>query len=272
MRSYLLIFIFLTTAFALRAGESWFTAGSRQAAMGYTSATSTDFWSVNNNQAGLAFYDKTAVGVYYENRFMLKEFGYQNFGASLKTDFGMLGLSMNYTGDELYSNFRGGLSYARKFGNSIAAGVQLDYINTKLEEEYGSKSNVTFQAGIMIKLTPELIFGAHTFNPIGVKINKYDDERIPSYMNAGLSYIFSEKLVISAEAFKQSDMKMEFRSGAEYKLADFMYVRAGVTTQPFRYTFGVGFEVKNLNIDISSNVHETLGYSPQLSVQYHFGK
>jgi hypothetical protein len=114
------------------------------------------------------------------------------------------------------------------------------------------------------------MFGAHTFNPMHVKLSDYNDERIPTILNAGFGYTFSERLLLTAEAYKNSEYPMEFRSGVEYKFGHMAYARIGITTNPARYTFGFGLEMKSFTLDFSSSVHSQLGYSPQVSLQYSF--
>jgi hypothetical protein len=262
-----MVLVLLKTGIA--SGE-WVAIGGRSAAMGLSSAAVSDFWSVNNNQAGMAFYNKTAAGIYYENRFLINEMATQTGAVTFKTDFGMLGASVGYSGDANYNTTKAGLAYAMKFGNRFAAGVQLDYIGTTLGEEYGKRSNITFDIGIMVKITDEFTFGAHTFNPIHVKLSDYNNESIPSTLNAGFSYTFSDKLLLTAEAFKNSEYPMEFRTGAEYKFSRVAYARIGLSTNPARYTFGFGLEMKRLTLDLSSSIHMQLGYSPQASLQFSF--
>lgn len=252
------------------ASGEWTPAGGRSAAIGMSSVALSDCWSVNNNQAGMAFFDRTAAGVYFENRFLVKEMGLQTGAFSLKTKHGMLGATIGYSGDANYNNTTAGLAYAMKLGNRFAAGIQLDYIGTALGEEYGKRSNLTFEAGIMAKMTEQLTFGAHVFNPLHVKISEFNDERIPTILNAGFGYEFSNKLLLTAEAFKNSEFPMELRTGAEYKFNKMAFARIGLGTNPFRYTFGFGIETKIFSFDLSSSVHQQLGYSPQASLQYNF--
>lgn len=271
MKSSFTLFIILFALFktALASGE-WIAHGGRAAAMGFSSAATIDFWSVNNNQAGMAFYDKTAAGIYFENRFLIKEMGSQTGAFTLITKYGVLGTTVSYSGDANYSNTKAGLAYARKFGNRFSAGIQLDYIGTKLGEEYGKHSNITFDAGIMVKITDQLVFGAHTFNPVHVQLSDYNNERIPTTLNAGFGLNLSDNLLLTAEAYKNSEFPMELRTGAEYKLGKVAYARIGLSTNPARYTFGFGLDMKNLTFDLSSSVHSKLGYSPQVSIQYSF--
>lgn len=270
MRITITLILFLGIFESAIASGEWTSNGGRSAAMGFSSVAVTDFWSVNNNQAGMAFYDKTAAGIYYENRYLIKEMASQSGAFTLKTRHGVIGASIGYSGDANYSNTRAGLGYAMKFGNRFAAGIQLDYIGTTLGEEYGKRSNITFDAGIMVRITEQLMFGAHTFNPMHVKLSDYNNESIPATLNAGFAYTFTDKLILTAEAYKNSEFPMEFRSGAEYKLSRIAYARLGLSTNPARYTFGFGLEMKNLTIDLSSSYHQILGYSPQFSLQYSF--
>jgi hypothetical protein len=270
MRISITLFLLLGLVNTGISQSEWIAQGGRSAAMGLSSAAVSDFWSVNNNQAGMAFYDKTAAGVYFENRFLIKELGTQTGAFTLKTKFGVLGATVGYSGDASYSTTKAGLAYARKFGNRFSAGLQLDYIATALGEEYGKRSNITFDAGIMVKITDQFTFGAHTFNPMHVQLSEYSDERIPTTVNAGFSFTFSDKLLLTAEACKNSEFPMELRSGLEYKIGNVAYARVGLSTNPARYTFGFGIDMKNLTFDLSSSVHSQLGYSPQVSMQYAF--
>ena len=271
MKSFATLFILLFLSLSVIAAGEWTSAGGRQAAMGLSGVALVDSWSVNNNQAAMAFFDQSAAGVYFENRYLIKEMGYQSGAATLKTRYGMLGANVGYSGDANFNTMKAGLAYARKIGSRFSVGVQLDYISTALGEEYGKKSNVTFEAGVMVRMTEELTFGAHLFNPVHVKIAEYGNERIPTILNAGFAYTFSKKLILTAEAYKNSEYPLEIRTGAEYKIGQIAYVRAGVSSNPFRYTFGFGLEMKSFTLDLSSSVHETLGYSPQVSLQYNFG-
>ncbi len=270
MRFSFTLLLFFGLLIAGKAQSEWSAQGGRSAAMGLSSAAVIDFWSINNNQAGMAFYNKTAAGIYFENRFLVKEAGTQTGAFMLKTKHGVIGATVGYTGDEYYNTTKAGLAYAMKFGSRFAAGIQLDYIGTTLGEEYGKRANITFDAGIMVKITEQLTFGAHTFNPMHVKLSDYNNESIPTTLNAGFGFTFSDKLLLTAEACKNSEFPMEFRTGAEYKLGKIAFARVGLTTNPARYTFGFGLEMKHFTLDLSSSVHSQLGYSPQVSMQYSF--
>ncbi len=270
MRTVITLFILFGLSMNLRASGEWIVQGGRSTAMGLTSVATSDCWSANNNQAGMAFIDKNMFSFYFENRFLIKEMSTQSACFNIKTQYGTLGASLTYSGNANYNTTKTGIAYALKIGSRFSAGIQLDYLSTILGEDYGKHSNVTFDAGILFKINEQLSFGVHAFNPLHVKLSDYNDERIPATMNAGFRYAFSDKFLVNAEALKNSEFPMEFHSGAEYKLNQTAYARIGLCTNPARYTFGFGLEMKRLVFDISSSVHQQLGYSPQISFQYSF--
>lgn len=243
--------------------------GSRSGAMGHASVTFTDFWSVQNNQAGLAYYDKIAAGIYYENRFITKELGLKCFSLVVPVNkAGVFGVNVSSLGYRLYNESKIGLAYGMAFGKNISAGVQLDYIYTHIGENYGNKGAVTFEAGIRAVLIKNLVIGAHIFNPIQVKLASYNDERLPLIFKIGLSYTFSDKAVLAVEVEKDNNFKPVFKTGLEYHVAKPVFVRVGIATSPFVYSFGAGFEFYHFKLDISASRHPVLGFTPQASLVY----
>jgi len=69
---------------------------------------------------------------------------------------------------------------------------------------------------------------------------------------------------------KDIDKKAIFKAGIEYRIIEKIYVRGGITSDPTLYTFGFGINFKKLKIDFASSMHQTLGYSPQISIIYTF--
>jgi len=266
----ILLYSFLViVSFALCAQKENAPFGSRSGAMGHASVTFTDFWSVQNNQAGMAYYDKIAAGIYYENRFITKELGLKCFSLVVPVNkAGVFGVNVSSLGYRLYNESKIGLAYGMAFGKKISAGLQLDYIYTHIGENYGNKGAVTFEAGIRAVLIKNLVIGAHIFNPIQVRLASYNDERLPLIFKIGLSYTFSDKAVLAVEVEKDNNFKPVFKTGLEYHIAKPVFVRIGVATAPFVYSFGAGFEFYHFKLDISASRHPVLGFTPQASLIY----
>ncbi len=271
MKKALLLFLFPITVFA---GADNYPLGSRSAGLGGAGASLSDLWSTSNNQAGLAFVKSTSAGVYYENRFLIKELSLGGAAVVIPVKGGAFGAMMSSFGYSLYTENKYGLSFAKAFGENFSAGIQLDYLTANIADGYGSKGVAAVEIGIQAKPIRNLAVGAHIFNPTRTKIisNELYTERAPMIFRLGMDYKFSEKVVVVIETQKDIDYKPEFKTGIEYKPVKEFYLRAGVSTNPQSSSFGFGFSLKNFKIDISSSYHFVLGFTPNVGLVYEFKK
>jgi hypothetical protein len=253
------------------AGGDFSVIGARQAGMGRSSVALTDFWNIQNNQAGIALIDKFSVGIYYESQFSLNQLSTKSAAFLAPTKFGVLGLSFNHFGYSLYNDMKIGLVYARSFGKYLRIGVQLDYIQTTLGDGYGSTSNVTFEIGLQSDITEQLTIGAWAYNPIQVKLANYKDEKIPAIFRFGLAWKITQGFIATIEAEKNTNIQpILIRGGLEYGLKDLFFFRGGFSTQGEVLSMGFGFKVKVVRFDISAAMHQSLGFSPQASLIFQF--
>lgn len=262
-------FLLILTLEAHPAGE-YSSIGGRSAGMGFCSVALSDPWSVFNNQAGMTWVNKITAEIYFENRFLLKELGLKAIGIELPVKSGTFGLSFQEFGFNLYNEMKTGLAFSKKFGKVFSAGVQLDYIRIHLGEDLGTKHLFTFEIGLEYHINHNLSFGVHFYNPISVKLVSYQNERIPSVINVGFSWKFSEGFITTVEAEKDIQLKPVFKAGLEYHFVKPVYVRIGLVTNPTMFTFGFGVEYGQVRFDFSSSYHLVLGYSPQVSLIYAF--
>jgi len=263
--------MFLMISFVAVAFEGSGVAGARSAAMGRASVTLSDFWSIQNNPAGIAMMSNPAAGIYYENRFLMKELAMKSGAFVLPVRFGVLGVSFNQFGYSLYNENKLGIAYARAFSDQLRIGVQLDYLTTQFGDGYESTNNITFELGVQSDITKKITVGAFIFNPVKARLSSYTDERVPVIMRFGVTYHFTEKLFGIAEIEKNFDLKPGLRTGFEYTINQTFYARIGLSTQPGLLTFGSGFRIGNLNLDLSAGMHQVLGVSAQAGLIYHFG-
>ena len=242
--------------------------GASSTGMGGYTATLSDVWSANNNQAGLGFITDISGGLFYENRFLLKETSYRAGAFVLPVKTGAFGLSVASFGYSAYSETKAGLSYGQRFGDNFSLGVQINYLNTKLNQDYGSKNSLTGAIGFMAKLNKEITLGVHVYNPTRSSLAEYDTEKIPTIMKLGLDYRFSEKVMVGIETEKDLDYDAVVKAGIEYHITEIFYLRGGISTNPTMYSFGFGLQMKNFKMDISSSFHQTLGMTPGISLIY----
>ncbi len=273
---YFRLFLFPLTLLIIHNGMASgnMPPGARFAGMAHASVTLFDFWAIGHNQAGIAQWEYPAAAIYAENRFMLKEMSLAAAGFVIPTTRGNFGLSISCFGNQLYGESRAGLAYARMFGEKLSAGIQLNYFHMTIAEGYRNKATLAAELGLIYELLPRLNIGVHLFNPGRAMIAEYRyldlDERLPTLIRTGLSYAFSDKLLLSIEAKKDIRHAPAACFGAEYMITEGIYVRAGLSTNPMQNTFGFGLQTKRLQIDMASSYHYVLGYSPQAGLVYFF--
>ena len=270
MKKLVFIFILIILTIRIYASHDIFPTGAKSTAMANASVTNRDIWSAFNNQAGLADIRHISAGIIYENKFLFKELGTKAGVFALPVNSGTFALSFSQFGFNLYNENKVGLAYAMPLGKNFNAGVQIDYLLTQLAENYGKKGLFTFEIGLLAKLSEKIYVGTQIYNPLRVKLTENVEERIPSYIRFGMTYIFSPVLNVIAELEKDINYKPLFKLGIEYEMIKNVYLRTGVANNPSVFSFGFGINMKNLKIDFGTSRHNTLGYSPALSVSYTF--
>jgi long-subunit fatty acid transport protein len=243
------------------------SAGAKGMATGQTRVTANDVNSVFGNQAGLAFLEKTAVTVFGENRFALADINQFSVGAGLPSRYGTFGLAVQYYGFESYNEQKIGLSYARKLAKNFAIGAQFDYLNLRIPE-YGNQANFTFELGLQAIINEKVRLGGHIFSPITRNWN--ENNTVPSVFALGVTYQPTDKISLVAEAEKSSFAPVNIKAGIDYQIIEALSFRVGVTTFPVQNTFGIGWHIGHLQIDVSTAFHYLLGVSTGLSVGYEF--
>lgn len=264
------LFLALLSGLYCYAGGDNHPIGARSTGVGNASVTFFDLWSIHHNQAGLAGLDSLAVGIYYQNRFLVNELSLKGAAVAIPIGPGTIGVSYNNFGYSQYSESKFALAYAMRFGPSLRAGVQLDYLQTKIGEGYGSQGAVAAEVGIQAKLIEDLWLGAHVYNVNRAKIGDYGNERIPTILRLGLSYTFSKKLILAAETEKDIDLPASYKFGVEYQAIPQLALRGGVSTASTTAYAGIGIQLQRFRIDIASSIHQTLGASPEIALTYDF--
>jgi hypothetical protein len=161
--------------------------------LGAYSNTHSDVFSFTANQAALARFQNTGIGVYGEKRFMLSELSLYNLAFTLPTRSGNFGFKGGYYGFNQYNETQASLASGRALGDRVDIGVQFNYNAIKVAG-YGNATAVSFEAGFLLHLTEKLNAGIHINNPVGGEYNKGDHEKLPFVYTVGLGYEASDSL------------------------------------------------------------------------------
>ena len=266
------IFLYLLSPLSSTAGNEYSAAGARSAGLANASVSLSDLWSINNNQAGLAFLKSPTAGVCYENRFLVKELSLKSGAAAIPVKGGTVGIIVSSFGYTAYSENKYGLAFAKSFGENLSAGIQLDYLSTKIGDVYGSTGVPAAELGVQAKPMENLTIGAHVFNINRAKLADQENEHIPSFFRMGIDYRFSEKVFVAVEVEKNIDHKAELKTGIEYRPLKEFFLRTGISSNPVETSFGFGLYLKGFRIDFASSLHPSLGFTPNLGLAYEINK
>ena len=248
--------------------------GAKATALSGSSVAVTDFWSLANNPALMPFYDKNTIGLYYDNRFLLKATSTAVLGAMLKVDnTGTFGIHISQFGGLNYGETTAGLAYAKAFAQRFSFGLSFNYLLIYFVDDiYGKAHGFTFDIGMYAKVSRSVAFGFYIANPACLKLATYNQtkEYIPTVLRLGLTYSLSRYCMLTVETEKDIDFPAVYRFACEYKVNDYLLLRGGLSFPDVSFACGVGTCIKKLTVDVSSTYHTVLGYSPQISLMYSF--
>lgn len=263
--------LFLFPASAGGSGHN-FPLGSRAAAMGNSSVTMSDLWSVHHNQAGLAGLRELQAGFHYENKYFVPELGLQALALAMPASPGTFGLSYTYFGFSRYNESKLGLAFGRSLGESISAGVRINYLHTFLAGYGRVPGNVTAEGGIIVRPGGGVLIAAHIYNPARIgKAVRYQDP-LPVIMRLGASVTAGENMLVAVEAEREAGYKTLVRAGMEMGFAGPYYLRAGFAAKPVQSSFGLGYAWGSLVADMAFTNHQVLGFSPHITISYITGR
>lgn len=243
-------------------------SGGRSAAMGGTSVCEQSIWALQNNPAGLATQQGWHFGLYYENQWLLKETAFKCGGIAKNVpNIGCFGISVRQYGWSQFSQNLFSIAYARDFGPYLQMGLRADWIWLHFGDAYPDRNAPGFELGIQSQVTEKLRLGASLFNPLNSKLKTLNEEALPVVMKVGLSYQLTEDFIGQLEIEKDGQRSgVRIGCGLEYVLFDRFSLRAGAQHSPNILSFGVGYQVRNIHVDVAAQLHQALGPSIQIGI------
>ena len=240
-------------------------AGAGESGMASVCIMKNGFWPSFHNQALLAGNNSFSVGVNYENRFNISELGTRTTGMIIPAGSMSLGFVYSHFG---YNHFRrqmGGLSCGMALSENIDAGIQIDYFSEKTSGEYENRQSVTCEVGLLISPKENISVGIHIFNPVPNSLRK---SFLPTVLRAGAGIKLNKVLFAGAEAEMSSGKKLMIRTGFEYEIFEKLWIRGGFSTGNTSFSFGLGYLLKSLQIDLGFATHEKLGVTSSASLVF----
>lgn len=269
MKHVLLLFLFLGIFFFSNA-QGWMPQGARSSALGNASTILTDVFAYHHNPGALGFNTQGGVGVSYENRYLMRELQSQGITLVLPLKKGVLSAGGQFYGYETFRTNRVGAGYSLKLTENLSAGVQLNYMNVRLDPFYGLKHTLTGEVGMMAKIGEKLSLGFSVFNLGRTKLSEFQDDRLTTLMRLGAGYKLSKELLFLLELENEITKNPRLKAGVEYSPSDMFYVRAGFQGAPIEFSFGFGLKWNKFKLDLATHYHQQLGWTPSAAMIYQF--
>ena len=244
-----------------------YSAGASTLAMGNASVGLPTSFSSINNQAAMAFVDHGAFSIFSRNQFFVDGLNQISASGIIPTKSGAFGLALNYEGFDLFNESKVGVSYGLLLAETFSIGAQITYYSLSIEQ-YGSKNSISFDAALMFQAYDDLYFGAQVINPAQQELTTSSTDNLPTILKAGFGWLASNNVTISGELMQHFESDPVVNAGFEYRIIEMIAIRTGISTNPTLNSFGVGFEFKQIELDVAANYHQTLGISPALSLTY----
>jgi hypothetical protein len=270
MKFFVFLFLGVCLAFPIKSISQ--SIGARAAGMAHTSITNHDVYAASNNVAATAFLHRHQLGIYAQNKYLIPEISDISASYVFSDDtLGAFSSSLSYFGYNAFHTSELSLGYARKFGSQIAAGLKFNYHNITIQEN-GTKHLVSMQMSLYYAALEQVNFAVVLDNPIKQQFSKGSKESLSTTISIGANYNPSEKIQIALQFTKALQYPSQISLGVEYQIHDILLARFGTGIYPTIVSGGIGLKLKSFNVDFASTWHQNLNYSPQLSIQYNFGK
>lgn len=226
-----------------------------------------DVFSFTYNTAALARQKGFGAGVFAENRFAMKEMNHYSAAAAVETQQGNFGFQADYFGYSQFNEYQLGLAYGRPLGSLIDIGAQFNYYSYRVPA-YNQNGTVTFQLGIISRLSEEVSVGIQIYNPVGGYLSKINEEKLASSYQFGIGYEPAENVIFSATLQKEEGKNLNLTGGIFYHFAEKFFARAGVRTEGNMPFAAAGVAFNDLRLDLSVSHHAELGFSPGVMIIY----
>ena len=244
--------------------------GARAQGMGNSKVFLPDSWTYFNNIGALDRIENSQISAGLDSRFGIPDLSSVDLSLGWKNDFGTFGLGISRFGGKLFSQQLLGLGFSNTLG-IVSLGAKIDWYQTQIEG-FGTGNAFLFSFGGVAELGPKFFLGANFSNLNRAKVSQNNDQRLPTLVLMGISYLPSESIRIIAELEKDIELDPIFRAGIEYHLNEWIYLRTGISSNPARLSFGLGLRKDRFGFDYAYGQNTALGRTHHLSLVFNLEK
>jgi len=247
-------------------------------------AVSNDVWSAYYNPAGLAGINTYQAGLAYHKPFNYTFFS-SAFGSAvlpISAEYGTAGISVEsfgvkYKGNTLNQEYVAALSHGFYLLNdihtSLSVGYNLKYFHMDLGEsvgglELGSGGTFGLDVGLQASVYKRTYLGLFVYNLNAPSLGVDVARDLPRRVVIGAAYKPYTGLTTALSLNKTIGYDTQFEAGFEFALIEMLNLRFGASTNPNRFTAGLGILFESFNLDYGFRNHPVLSETHSFSVMY----
>ncbi len=250
-------------------------------------AVANDVWASYYNPAGLSQINSIQLGTSYTRLFNLSFFK-NYFGAAvypLPQKYGAVSFSVQYFGVDyqnqtLSSEYTFALSHGFYLIHDLQSSLAIGYsikayywnLGTSVEGlNLGSSTTLGIDVGLQASIWGRTYAGVYFLNLNAPQVGEETRHDLPQRVVIGVGYHPYDGVTTSLDLNRVVGVgETEVWGGAEFQVFKMLYLRFGGTTNPNRFTVGVGIEYQGFQLDYGMRTHSELGETHQVGVIYNF--
>ncbi|NUO81839.1 hypothetical protein HUU05_17345 [candidate division KSB1 bacterium] len=244
-----------------------YNLGARAQALGGSGvACATDPEGQFINPAALTQVPGQAVTLFYSRPFGIREITLSSVAASAAFGKMSLGGAVTHLAQAQFDDQSYQFTLAAKVSlptkrrtaaKHFLLGVQGAWRRIRIAG-YETAHSGRMNAGLVVPITQQLAWGAALGNLMGAS-----REQQPRSLALGLHYRPSARFAGQFDLYKQGGFAQEIRSGIELVLFSPLLLRAGMATNPDRFTLGLAFALQPVTLHFTTFSHFDLGWTQQ---------
>lgn len=273
----------------LRAGlfDDRFPSARATAMGGAGAALSAGVWSAYYNPAGLSTVENPGLGTSYLRLFNVTFF--KNFFAAaalpLPGKLGTVSANFQYFGvDYKGNNLSGEYTFALSQGfylikdihTSLSLGYSLKGYFWKLGSslqfgDLGSAATVGLDLGLQASIYQRTFIGVYFLNINAPQLGEFTKHDLPQRIVVGVAYQPYDGVTTTLDLNRTIGVgEMQLWGGAEFNVFRNLFIRFGGTSNPNRFSAGLGIQVAQFRLNYALITHNELGETHQIGFLIEF--
>ena len=225
------------------------------------------------NPALLATLSRHKLYANYYNRYSVSELATVSGGFYFVNDMLPTGFEITSFGYDEYRESLFRLSMGKQVAEKWAIGVAVQYMLLQSDLFEENSGRISSDVGITFRPVENVLTGLSILHLPSVKIGDkaIDNKHIASYLlQVGFNWQVMNTVLITGAAEHCEEDRISGSFGVEYMPFENFSIRAGLRSSPLKPSFGVGYQLADIHLDVGVLYHAVLGISMGFGISFSF--